>query len=213
MLSRSLPRLTGLATRHTRTNISAEFPLLTAATLITRESCGFVIPSSASKVCLRHQSTFRQQQQQLRHRSAQAEAQDTTPESIIQGQPNIPMATMHTSAYFPSTDRFVTRHNGPNDLQVQTMLQTLGLASIDQLMNLALPLSIRSGKPLALAPGLSEAELLRSLRELASQNKVFKSYIGMGYTDTQVPPVILRNLMENPGWYTQYTPYQPEISQ
>ncbi|KAJ1970075.1 glycine decarboxylase subunit P [Dispira parvispora] len=211
MMSRAFPQLAGLTTRRTRSAISSRFPLRTTAALAIPKSRDLVTPSLASKVCQRHQSTF--SQQQLRYRSAQAEAQDATPETAFQGQFNTPAATMHTSAYFPSTDQFVTRHNGPNDHQVQSMLQTMGLSNIDQLMNLALPLSIRSGKPLALAPGLSEAELLRSLRELASQNKVFKSYIGMGYTDTQVPPVILRNLMENPGWYTQYTPYQPEISQ
>ncbi|KAJ1982921.1 glycine decarboxylase subunit P [Dimargaris xerosporica] len=118
-----------------------------------------------------------------------------------------------TWGLFPSTDQFVDRHIGPSPEDITVMLKQLQLDSMDQLLDRALPDSIRAPHPLALAPGVSEAELLTSLKALASQNELFKSYIGMGYTNTQVPPVILRNLMENPGWYTQYTPYQPEISQ
>ncbi|KAJ1981174.1 glycine decarboxylase subunit P [Dimargaris verticillata] len=118
-----------------------------------------------------------------------------------------------TTAPFPSTDQFVDRHIGPSPEDIAVMLKQLQLNNIDQLLDRALPDSIRTPHPLALASGVSEAELLVSLKALASQNELYKSYIGMGYTNTQVPPVILRNLMENPGWYTQYTPYQPEISQ
>ena len=112
-----------------------------------------------------------------------------------------------------SADQFVERHVGPNDADVAKMLAALGLASIDELIDQTVPASIRSTEPLALAPALSEVEALAQLRSLASQNRVVTSMIGMGYSGTIVPPVILRNVLESPAWYTAYTPYQPEISQ
>jgi len=93
------------------------------------------------------------------------------------------------------------------------MLETLGLRSLDELVDATVPASIRWEGPLRLPPARGESEVLAELAELASRNRVLRSYIGMGYHDCVTPPVILRNVLENPGWYTQYTPYQPEISQ
>jgi glycine dehydrogenase len=93
------------------------------------------------------------------------------------------------------------------------MLDVLGHGSLDELIDATVPESIRLHRPLALGPERSEYELLAELREIARKNKVFRSFIGMGYHDTIVPPVIQRNVLENPGWYTQYTPYQAEIAQ
>jgi glycine dehydrogenase len=93
------------------------------------------------------------------------------------------------------------------------MLDTIGMASLDEMLDTAVPESIRSSEPLELQPAVSEAEALRRLADLAAANMPFRSLIGMGYHDTVTPPVIRRNLVENPAWYTAYTPYQPEISQ
>ena len=93
------------------------------------------------------------------------------------------------------------------------MLATLGLQSLDELIDQTVPASIRLQRALDLPPGRSEFGLLREAAAIAAKNQVFRSYLGMGYSDTVTPPVILRNILENPGWYTQYTPYQPEISQ
>lgn len=111
------------------------------------------------------------------------------------------------------TDRFVDRHNGPTQAEVTQMLQCLGLSSLDELTSKAVPEGIQLGKDLDLPPARSEYEMLRELKGIASRNKVFRSYLGMGYYGTITPPVIQRNILENPGWYTQYTPYQAEISQ
>ncbi|EIJ33192.1 aminomethyl-transferring glycine dehydrogenase [Thiothrix nivea] len=110
-------------------------------------------------------------------------------------------------------DDFIARHIGPSDADTQAMLQTVGAESLDALINSTVPASIRLNAPLAMDGSRTETEVLDYLKQLAMQNKVNKSYIGMGYYDTIVPPVILRNVLENPGWYTAYTPYQPEISQ
>ncbi len=120
---------------------------------------------------------------------------------------------MNTLATFEQSDDFIRRHNGPDQAEQQAMLATLQLDSLDTLINETVPENIRSAAPLALAPAVSEQSALDELQALAQQNTVNKSYIGMGYYDTIVPPVILRNVLENPGWYTAYTPYQPEISQ
>ena len=93
------------------------------------------------------------------------------------------------------------------------MLEQLGWPTLDALIDAAVPKSIRLDKPLRIPAALSEAEALAEIRQLASQNQVFRSFIGMGYYDCITPPVIQRNVLENPGWYTQYTPYQAEISQ
>ena len=110
-------------------------------------------------------------------------------------------------------DQFVHRHIGPNAAETREMLKLLGHNSLDSLTNAAVPAKIRLGKPLNLPAARSEFDALAELRRIASENKVFRSFIGQGYYDTITPPVIQRNVLENPGWYTQYTPYQAEISQ
>ncbi len=111
------------------------------------------------------------------------------------------------------TNTFVPRHIGPASHDQQEMLKVLGLKTVDELMDKTLPGSIRWKQPLDLPEGVGEQKLLEMARTIASKNKVFRSYIGQGYYDCATPPVILRNILENPGWYTAYTPYQAEISQ
>ncbi|MBK7894920.1 MAG: aminomethyl-transferring glycine dehydrogenase [Anaerolineaceae bacterium] len=111
------------------------------------------------------------------------------------------------------TDRFVDRHVGPREEDIAHMLHTLGVASLAELMEQTIPGSIRLRNNLNLEPPRSESEILAELRAIAAQNKLYRSFIGMGYSDTLTPPVVLRNIFENPGWYTQYTPYQAEIAQ
>ena len=93
------------------------------------------------------------------------------------------------------------------------MLQTLGVASLDALIDQTVPASIRLRESLELRAPISEHELLAEAARIAAKNQLFKSYLGMGYANCITPPVILRNVLESPGWYTAYTPYQPEISQ
>ncbi|MEQ1837956.1 MAG: aminomethyl-transferring glycine dehydrogenase [Candidatus Nitrotoga sp.] len=112
-----------------------------------------------------------------------------------------------------TTDKFVDRHNGPSEKDVTAMLQKIGAKSVDELIDQTIPSAIRLKKPLNLPQGLSEYQYHKHLRRMAAKNKVFKSYIGLGYYNTIVPPVIQRNVLENPGWYTAYTPYQAEIAQ
>lgn len=112
-----------------------------------------------------------------------------------------------------SKDIFSKRHIGPSMEDQQEMLTTIGVDSIDELVNETIPANIRLEKELDLAPALSEYDYLAHVKELASKNKLYKSYIGKGYYGTIIPPVIQRNVLENPGWYTAYTPYQAEISQ
>ncbi|WP_285276082.1 aminomethyl-transferring glycine dehydrogenase [Halopseudomonas bauzanensis] len=110
-------------------------------------------------------------------------------------------------------DAFIRRHIGPDAAEQQSMLETLGVASLAELIAQTLPQSIAMDGALALDEPRSETQVLTYLKGLASRNQIFTSCIGMGYHDTITPPVILRNVLENPGWYTAYTPYQPEISQ
>src|SRR5438445_324495 len=110
-------------------------------------------------------------------------------------------------------DRFVARHIGPSPDETRAMLQLVGAASLDEFIDAVVPADIRLARPLALPPGRTEREVLQALRGLAAQNQLFHSYIGMGYYHTFTPQVIQRNIVENPGWYTAYTPYQPEIAQ
>src|SRR6266516_3227869 len=110
-------------------------------------------------------------------------------------------------------DRFEPRHVGPSPDEARAMLATLGYDSLDAFINAVVPDDIRLRRPLALAPGRTEREVLQALRGLAAQNQLYRSYIGMGYHHSFTPQVIQRNIVENPGWYTAYTPYQPEISQ
>ncbi len=108
---------------------------------------------------------------------------------------------------------FVARHLGPTESAAEAMLAALGYASLEELINATVPSSIRLRQPLRLPQGMDEAAALATLRTLAAQNQVWRSYLGLGYANTLTPPVIQRNVLENPGWYTQYTPYQPEIAQ
>src|SRR5665213_633708 len=110
-------------------------------------------------------------------------------------------------------EKFQSRHIAPNKADTAQMLKTTGVNSLDELINQTIPQKIRLKAPLNLPPAKSEFDYLNTLRQTASKNKVFKSYIGQGYYDVIVPGVIQRNILENPGWYTQYTPYQAEIAQ
>src|SRR5277367_760822 len=110
-------------------------------------------------------------------------------------------------------DRFVARHIGPDDHDIKEMLRVVGQDSLEGLIDQTIPSTIRLRRPLALPAALSERDLLEKLGEIADKNEVWRSFIGMGYSDCITPPVIQRNVLENPGWYTQYTPYQAEISQ
>ena len=108
---------------------------------------------------------------------------------------------------------FQRRHIGPDDAEQAAMLASLGFASRTELVDAVIPRGIRRKSAMAIGSPRTEGEALAELRTLAQRNHVFKSYIGMGYYGTHTPGVILRNVMENPAWYTAYTPYQPEISQ
>lgn len=110
-------------------------------------------------------------------------------------------------------DEFVQRHIGPDAQQTAAMLATLGVSSVKELIDKTVPDAIRLKNELNLGDAVTEANALAQLKAIASKNKIFKNYIGMGYHDTHVPLVVLRNVLENPGWYTAYTPYQPEIAQ
>ncbi|KAB2924354.1 MAG: aminomethyl-transferring glycine dehydrogenase [Bacteroidetes bacterium] len=111
------------------------------------------------------------------------------------------------------TDLFEPRHHGSSPADTAAMLAAVGAESLDQLIDQTVPAAIRLEAPMKLGRPMTESEALASVRAVASRNKVFKSFIGMGYYGTVTPPVILRNILENPGWYTQYTPYQAEIAQ
>src|SRR2546426_1096286 len=121
--------------------------------------------------------------------------------------------TREIARAFLVTDRFVTRHIGPSPDETEAMLATLGYSSLDEFIDDVVPADIRLSRPLNLPPGRSEREVLQALRGFAAQNQLFRSYIGMGYYPCFTPQVIQRNIVENPGWYTAYTPYQPEIAQ
>ncbi|MBN8728088.1 MAG: aminomethyl-transferring glycine dehydrogenase [Xanthomonadales bacterium] len=110
-------------------------------------------------------------------------------------------------------DAFIGRHIGPNDAEIAHMLRGIGQDSLEAMTDAIVPASIRSAAPLDLPPAMTEVEALEKIRALAAKNKVFRSFIGQGYYGTHTPNVILRNILENPAWYTAYTPYQAEISQ
>ncbi|MBX3163010.1 MAG: aminomethyl-transferring glycine dehydrogenase [Bacteroidetes bacterium] len=112
-----------------------------------------------------------------------------------------------------TTEKFVSRHNGPRAEEVKAMLKKIGVASVDELINQTVPPNIRLKQPLNIAPAMSEYQYHKHLKALGKKNKQFRSYIGLGYYNTILPAVIQRNVLENPGWYTAYTPYQAEISQ
>ncbi len=121
--------------------------------------------------------------------------------------------TLEPNRLLDPSDTLIDRHIGPSDEDIRAMLDTLGYASLDALTDATIPSGIRLNRPLALGPPMGEYALLAELKTIADKNKVFRSLIGTGYYDCITPPVIQRNLFENPGWYTQYTPYQAEISQ
>ncbi|HLL02849.1 MAG TPA: aminomethyl-transferring glycine dehydrogenase [Myxococcaceae bacterium] len=108
---------------------------------------------------------------------------------------------------------FTARHIGPDENELKAMLAVLGAGSLDEFIDRTVPQAIRSKEPLRMAAGQGEHEVLALLEGIAAKNQLFKSFIGMGYSDTHTPNVILRNIFQNPGWYTQYTPYQAEIAQ
>src|SRR5512140_80876 len=110
-------------------------------------------------------------------------------------------------------NEFESRHIGPRPSDRDEMLKAVGARSMDALMDEAIPTGIRLDKPLPLPNGISEYEFLTDLKRIGARNQLFKSYIGLGYYGTITPSVILRNVLENPGWYTPYTPYQAEIAQ
>ena len=110
-------------------------------------------------------------------------------------------------------EKFTQRHIGPNAIELDIILKTIGVESVEELLNQTIPDNIRLNKDLNIPEGISEMEFLKEIKKLSSLNKNFKTYIGLGYHDTFTPSVIQRNILENPGWYTAYTPYQPEIAQ
>jgi glycine dehydrogenase len=130
---------------------------------------------------------------------------DDRPHSAVKDRP--------APASLAPADRFGPRHIGPDEAERTQMLERLGLPSLDALIEETVPAGIRLRRPLDLPPARREHELLEDLRAIAAQNQVFRSFIGMGYHDCLVPTVIQRNVLENPGWYTAYTPYQAEIAQ
>lgn len=121
--------------------------------------------------------------------------------------------TKQTLTELEQHELFLTRHIGPDADEQQAMLNYVGAESLEDLTAQIVPESIRLGRELNVGASNGEAAGLAYIRQLADKNQVFKSYIGMGYHGTEVPNVILRNVLENPGWYTAYTPYQPEIAQ
>jgi len=123
------------------------------------------------------------------------------------------MTTTVRIAPIVGADAFVPRHVGPSAADVQEMLSVLGYATLDDLIDATIPAAIRLKRPLAIHAGRSEHEALAALRVTARKNRMFRSFLGYGYHDTLTPPVIQRNVLENPGWYTAYTPYQAEIAQ
>lgn len=124
-----------------------------------------------------------------------------------------PLSTKSAASVFLPTDQFIGRHMGSQGKDRQAMLETVGFNNMEELIDSTVPPSIRLPRNLKLQEPMSESQALTELKGIVSKNKVLKSFIGMGYSETLVPGVILRNVLENPGWYTAYTPYQAEISQ
>jgi len=123
------------------------------------------------------------------------------------------MPAQQSSLRLASQNDFQRRHIGPNAAEIETMLAQLGLSSLEDLIERAVPAAIRMQRSLQIGEASSEQSLLADLKAIAAKNQIFRSYIGMGYANCFTPTVIQRNILENPGWYTQYTPYQPEIAQ
>jgi glycine dehydrogenase len=127
--------------------------------------------------------------------------------------PQSPVGTLSPESAVTQSEPFHARHIGPDQADVAAMLKVMGSPSLDALIDEAIPRRIRLAAPLNLPDGVSEYEYLRDLARVAGRNRLFRSYIGLGYSDCVTPSVILRNVLENPGWYTPYTPYQAEIAQ
>jgi glycine dehydrogenase len=123
------------------------------------------------------------------------------------------MTTTIRTAPATGFDSFVPRHVGPSDEEIREMLAAVGYSTLDDLIDATIPEAIRLRRPLAIHAARSEHEALTGMRAIALKNRIFRSYLGYGYSDTLTPPVIQRNILENPGWYTAYTPYQAEIAQ
>src|SRR3954447_23957209 len=132
------------------------------------------------------------------------------PEAVSQA---VSSANSAAASPFAWSDRFVQRHIGPSASEVSEMLKLCGFSTLDALIDATVPSSIRLKQSLNLPASRSEHGLLTELRAIAAKNRVFRTFIGAGYSDCITPPVIQRNILENPGWYTQYTPYQAEIAQ
>ena len=133
-------------------------------------------------------------------------------ESKLPEEPDSPPADAGENGFSPH-DTFPKRHFGSNPSEIGEMLNQVGLESLDELIDEAVPADIRLSELLDLPKGASESEALAELRKIASKNKIHRSSIGQGYYETLTPAVVQRNILETPGWYTQYTPYQAEISQ
>ena len=112
-----------------------------------------------------------------------------------------------------ATEKFLWRHIGPRPEDIENMLKVVGVSSLDELIEQTVPESIRLKKPLDLPAPLTEFEFISRMKSVASKNKLYRTFIGQGYYDTITPAVIQRNILENPAWYTSYTPYQAEVSQ
>ncbi|HZA96892.1 MAG TPA: glycine dehydrogenase (aminomethyl-transferring), partial [Burkholderiaceae bacterium] len=120
---------------------------------------------------------------------------------------------MSTLSELEAHNDFHSRHIGPNDAEIAEMLAVVGASSLDALIDAIVPATIRLDRPLDLPAAINEEEALAKIRSIAVRNEIYRSYIGQGYYGTHTPKVILRNVFENPAWYTAYTPYQAEISQ
>ena len=125
------------------------------------------------------------------------------------GRPDMTTPSLHALEHH---DAFISRHIGPNDAEIAQMLRVVGHDSLDALTDAIVPAAIKSRAPLALPPPMTEVEALAKIRAIAAKNQVFRSFIGQGYYGTHTPNVILRNILENPAWYTAYTPYQAGFS-
>ena len=121
--------------------------------------------------------------------------------------------TGYRSLETDAQQQFVARHIGPPNTDIEQMLTAIGFDDLDKMTKAIVPSNILMGTDMVLAPAMNEASLLSHMRGLAAEKTVFTSLIGQGYYGTITPPVLLRNILENPGWYTAYTPYQPEVSQ
>ena len=133
--------------------------------------------------------------------------------SFISGSVNSPKNNHLSLQDLEQNDRFIHRHIGPSKNEITQMLDKLGMSSLDELIDKVVPDSIRMSGELELPESRTEIDVLNQLRGMADRNQLAKSMIGMGYHNIILPGVIQRNLLENPGWYTAYTPYQPEVSQ